>query len=234
MLVALHGSPASAHQPILLDARRATPGLRLEMHELPQTRELAEVRYRLQAVGFPKGAKFLLWSKEFDHSVHQLASVFQVDRSGNMMASGAGKANRLQRLDEMTFGPGAYPRGALWEVALVSVDRTLQAFAKSIPYPISASNGECTVSLQLVSHRGEKFLASGKGFLPGDEANAELRYAGRVIAKRVRISPDGLMPSQVLLHGAAVSDRAARYVVKGRSCEVAVDYDWGEPALIRR
>jgi hypothetical protein len=234
LFVLLCAVPALAHRPILLDARRATPGLRLELHEFPEKAVSGDASYRLQAFGFPKGVKLLLWSKEFDHSFHQLSSVFQVDRSGSVMEAIAGGAKRRRKLDEMTFGPGPYPRGALWEVALVSVDRRLQAFAKSIPYPITASNGECTVSLELVSHRGEKFLASGKGFLPGDEANAELRYAGRVIGKQVRISPDGLLPSQVLLHGAAVPDRSARYVVKGRFCDVAVDYEWGEPALIRR
>jgi len=30
------------------------------------------------------------------------------------------------------------------------------------------------------------------------------------------------------------TDFQARYVVRGRACEVAVDYTWGEPALTRR
>jgi hypothetical protein len=226
--------PALAHQPILLDARRATPGLRLEMQQLRQTKDSAQPRYQLRAFGFPKGVKLLLWSKEFDHSFHQLASVFQVDKLGNVMASNSNRGGRSRPLDEMSFGPGTYPRGALWEVALVSVDRKLQAFAKSIPYPLTARDGACEISLELVSHRGEKFLASGKGFLPGDEVNAELRYAGRVVERRVRISSEGVLPLQVLMHGSTSADHTASYSVKGRSCEVAVDYDWGEPALVRR
>ena len=119
-------------------------------------------------------------------------------------------------------------------MALVSVDRKLQAFAKAIPYPITASDGQCSVSLELVSHRGEKFLAAGSGFLPGDEVITESRYAGRVIEKRVRTSAEGSLPPQVLLHASVNTDRQARYSVKGRSCDVAVDYEWGEPALVRR
>jgi len=228
---ALYAVAVSAHQPILLDARRATPGIRLEMQ---QTKDSAEPRYQLQAFGFPKGVKLLLWSKEFDHSFHQMALVFQIDKSGNVVSNNPGNARQLKRLDESPFGPGPYPRGALWEVALVSVDRKLQAFAKAIPYPIAASDGQCSVSLELVSHRGEKFLAAGSGFLPGDEVITELRYAGRVIEKRVRTSAEGSLPPQVLLHASVNTDRRARYSVKGRSCDVAVDYDWGEPALVRR
>jgi hypothetical protein len=234
-LLVAGGGQAFAHDRIVLNARRATPGLRLEMHSLPQTATATDARYRLQAVGLPKDVKFLLWAKEFDHSVHQLvASVFQVDKFGNVMASNSGGGGRPRRLDEMVFGPGPYPPGALWEVALVSVDQKLQAFAKTIPYPIRGSAGECTVSLELVSHRGEKFLAAGSGFPPGDEVTTESRYAGRVIEKRMRTSAEGSLPPQVLLHASVNTDRQARYSVKGRSCEVAVDYDWGEAALVRR
>jgi hypothetical protein len=228
-------NPALAHERIVLDARHATPGLRLEMQLLPPTVTAPDARYRLQAFGFPRGVKLLLWAKEFDHSVHQLfPAVFQADKFGRVFARNADQDGRLRRLDHMSFGPGPYPRGALWEVALVSVDRKLQAFAKAIPHPISARDGACEIALQLVSHRGEKFLASGSGFVPRDNLLTESRYAGRVIEKRVRISAEGLLPPQVLLHGAVGSDHGAHYAVKGRSCAMAVEYNWGEPALSRR
>jgi hypothetical protein len=234
LVLLIFALPAFAHEPNLLDARRATPGLRLEMHPLPQTANGPDPRYRLQAFGFPKGIKLLLWSKEFDHSIHQLSSVFQVDKSGNVIASNSGRGGRPRRLEEMSFDRGPYPRGARWEVALVSVDRKLQAFAKAIPYPITARDRNCEIALELVSHRGVKFLASGSGFFPGDEVITESRYADRVIVKRARISAEGLFPPQVILHTAIGADRDARYMVKGSACEVAVDYKWGEPAVVRR
>jgi len=219
---------------MLLDARHATPGLRLIINELPPTAESREKTYQLEASGFPINTKVLLWAKEFDHSIHQLGLVFQVDKSGTVIATNSRPTSRPRRLDEMTFGPGAYPRGALWEVALVSVDRKLQAFAKTIPYPIVAHDAHCTVSLELVSHRGEKFLASGKGFFPGEEVITELRYAGRTLEKRLRASVDGSLPTHVLLHAAVGSDREAHYSVRGHSCTALLDYNWGEAALVRR
>jgi hypothetical protein len=226
---------AFAHERIVLDSRHASPGIRLEMQLLPPTVTEPDARYRLEAFGFPRGVKLLLWAKEFDHSIHQLvASIFQVDKSGNVMASNADRDGQPRPLDQMSFGPGPYPRGALWEVALISVDRKLQAFVKAIPHPISVRDGTCEIALQLVSHRGEKFLASGSGFVPGDNLLTESRYAGRVIEKRVRISAEGLLPPQVLLHRAVGFDHGAHYAVKGRSCAMAVEYNWGEPALSRR
>jgi hypothetical protein len=78
------------------------------------------------------------------------------------------------------------------------------------------------------------FWPSGSGFVPGDNLLTESRYAGRVIEKRVRISAEGLLPPQVLLHRAVGFDHGAHYAVKGRSCAMAVEYNWGEPALSRR
>jgi hypothetical protein len=68
----------------------------------------------------------------------------------------------------------------------VSADRTVRAFAQVIPYPITARAGPCTIALELVSHRGERFVVSGAGFTPGDDVITESRYAGRVMQKQLR------------------------------------------------
>jgi hypothetical protein len=88
--------------------------------------------------------------------------------------------------------------------------------------------------LELVSHRGSHFVATGAGFAPRDEVIIESQYSGQVIEKRQRISSEGLLPLNVLAHQAIGADRNARYTVKARSCKVAVDYEWGERALVRR
>jgi len=235
--------PAMAHEPILLDARRATPGLVLTLTELPSLPPAsATVKYRLQASGLPRGVVFGIWAKDFGHAFHGVATGFHMDGSGVVVSSELDNISwvwrwwhRLvkgwpRRLDEMVLDPGPYyPRGAVWEVALASVDLTLTAFAKVIPYPISARDGACTVSLDLASRRGDRFVTSGSGFAPGDDVITESRYSGRVIHKRWRISPEGLLPPDVILHGASGTDHNARYAVKGRSCNVVVEYEWGSP-----
>ena len=140
---------------------------------------------------------------------------------------------RPRYLDEIVFEPGPYFRGAIWEVALVSQDRTITSFTQVIPRPMVARDGPCVVSLELVSHRGERFLATGGGFVPGDHVVVESRYAGRVNQKRRQVSAEGLLPPDVISHVAPGSDRSARYSVKGRSCEVTLEYEWGKSALRR-
>jgi hypothetical protein len=228
-------SRATAHDPFVLDARRAAPGgIQLELTEWPSAKVSNAMSYRLRAVGLPRQIIFALFTKDFSHSFHELASGFQLDGSGNIVSIESREGDQSRRLDEMLLKPGPYPRGAVWEVGLVSADRAFRAFAKVIPHPINAREGTCTISIELISQRGDRFIASGSGFIPEDDVMTESRYSGRVIQKRKRISPDGLLPPDVISHGARGADRSARYSIKGRSCDVAVDYDWGEPALVRR
>ena len=227
-------SPVLAHDPFILDARRATPGPRLELIELPAVAGSSEKKYRLRVgAGLPRGVTFGVFTKPFDHAFHEAASGFRLDESGSLVSDDSGGAGR-HRLDAIAFGPGRYPAGAPWEVALVSSDRDLRIFARVVPYPIVATDGSCRVSLELASHLGDRFSASGAGFPPGEEVTSELRYSGRQIQKHVRISPEGLLPPDPLSHRPIGADRSAHYTVAARTCRVTIDYDWGEPALIRR
>ena len=221
--------PALAHDPFILDARRATNGPRLELVEAPAVSENGAKSYRLRvAPGLPKGVLFGVFTKPFDHAFHEIAAGFQLDQSGSLASEESGK------LEELTIGPGPYPAGAVWEAALVSADRSIRIFARAVPYPITASSGTCTISLELASHLGERFIASGSGFPPGEEVATEQRYSGRSIRKRNRVSSDGLLTPELLVHRDVGADRGAHYTVRARTCELSIDYDWGEPALMRR
>jgi len=236
LIIVAYACPAAvAHDEFVLDGRRATPGPRLELIELVPTKSPAAREYRLQVeAGLPRNVIFRVLTKDFSHGFHRVASGFQVNEAGSLISMEAGEAGHALRLDEMVFELGPYPQGAAWEVALVSADRAIRLFAKTIPYPIVARDGTCAVSLELVSQRGDRFTVSGSGFLAGDVVAIESRYSGRVIQKENRVSPDGQLPLDAISHGARGLDRMARYLVKGRSCEVVVDYEWGEPALIKR
>jgi hypothetical protein len=200
--------------------------------ELPAIGVSAGKKYRLHVEhGLPRGVVFGVFTRPFDHAFHEAESGFQLEESGDLVSTNPGSKRRL---DDMTFGPGPYPLGAAWEVALVSSDRAVRIFAKTIPYPITAGEGVCKVSLELLSDLGDRFVASGKGFSPGEDVLTQLRYSGRLIQKQSRVSPEGLLAPDFISHRAVGADRGARYTVKARSCEVSVEYDWGEPALIRR
>jgi len=237
LVVALCGSVSlsAAHEPVLLDPNRATPGIRLELIEitLTETATGQASGYRVTATGLPIGPVFNVWTRPFGHGFHEVASGFQADETGRLVLVRSDKGGPPRYLDQIVFRPEpvAYPRGAIWQVALASADRTVTSFAKVIPRPIVGRDGPCAVWLELVSHRGDRFLVSGSGFAPGDDVSIESRYSGRVSKKPQRVSADGLLPAELISHAAMSEDRSAVYSVKGRNCEVTLAYWWGEPAL---
>lgn len=233
LLYVICASSARAHDPYLLDARRATAGPRLELVEIPAADGKAEKKYRIRVgAGLPKGVVFGVHTRPYDHGFHEVESGFQTDENGSLVATAAGGSKK--RLEDLVVGPGAYPKGTAWELALVAVDKSVRLFAKVIPYPITASNGPCKVSLELVSHVGDRFNASGTGFTAGEEVTTEFQYSGRVIRKQRKVSADGSLAPELISHRELGPDRGARYTVRAQSCEVSIDYDWGEPALRRQ
>ena len=90
------------------------------------------------------------------------------------------------------------------------------------------------MSLELVSRRGDRFMASGAGFAPGEEVSIESQGSGRIVQKRQRVGGDGRLAPDVISHAPGDSDHRARYAVRSRECAVAVGYEWGESALVRQ
>jgi hypothetical protein len=224
--------PVFAHDEEVLDPHNATPGVRLELIELPRTKTSVAVTYRLRVTGVSREIIFNLWTQNFGALFHTVASGLRVDESGNVVSNRPVRAGEPHR--PITIKPGPYPQGAAWSVALVSVDRAVRAFAAVIPRPIISRSGTCTVQLELVSYRGDRFVATGAGFPPGEDVTIESRHAGRVIEKRQTISSEGRLPLEVIAHDTVGPDHKARYVVKCQSCAVAIDYHWGARALSRR
>jgi hypothetical protein len=235
-VVLLTVAPVFAHDEEVLDPHNATPGVRLELIELPRPKISAAVTYRLRVTGVSRGITFNVWTQDFGAAFHLVGSGLRLDQSGNVVSSSRVKAG--QPHSPITIGPGPYPQGAAWSVALVSVDSAVRAFAAVIPRPIISRNATCMVQLELVSYRGDRFVATGAGFPPGEEVTIESRYAGRVSEKRQTISSDGRLALDVIAHETIGPDHGpgdkARYSVICQSCAVAIDYHWGGRALSRR
>jgi len=82
------------------------------------------------------------------------------------------------------------PVRAAWEVALVSSDREVRIFAKTIPYPITAMTVRASFLAARVVRRRPVHRV-GLGLPAGEEVATELSYAGRRIQKQIRTSADG-------------------------------------------
>ena len=203
-------SADARHSNAVLDPRRATPGVSLELVELPRSAPAEAAKYRLRVTGLPEGHVFGVWTKSFGRDFTEVVPELR---------------------DGIELDPGPYPRGAAWWVAIASEDHQTAAFARVIPYPVGAREGSCSVSLELISLFGNRFIAIADGFPPGEEVTIESHASGTVSRKRQRVDADGRLPLDVVAHGTLGADAVARYVVKARTCAPAVEYRWGESAL---
>ena len=228
LMLAWTASAQARHSNAVLDPRRATPGVTLEVLELPRTGPGNPVKYRLRVSGLPSDQSFGVWTRNFGREFREVVSGLRPDASGVLAVTD----NRgvFRRLSEIEFDPGPYPRGAAWWVAIASDDHKVAAFARVVPYPIAMRDGSCSLSLELISLHGNRFVATGAGFMPGEEVAIESHASGSIMRKRERIDADGRLPPDVVMHGDA-ANTPARYVVKARSCAPGVQYHWGEPAL---
>jgi hypothetical protein len=232
LLVLCAAGDLLAHDETSFDKRRATPRVKLELVEIAGSRDGA-VSYQARATGAPRDAEFEVWARDWRSPYStEIASGVRIDDTGRLVSTGQGDRPRPKGVIALT--PGAYPRGAPWEIVLASADRKITAFAQVVPRPIRAVSGACVVSLQIASPRADRFRAFATGFPPGDDLVIESRSSGRVTARRLRASAAGELPPDLITHAASDADRAARYSVKGRSCEVALDDSWGELALQSR
>jgi hypothetical protein len=226
------GPHAFAHDDNILDPHNATPGVRLELLELPRTKTRSAAAYRMRVTGVPRKMEFELWTQDFGALFRKVASGFRADEKGNVVSVRSDKG-RLGPVP-LTVRPGPFPKGAAWSVALVSTGRDVRTFAAVIPRPMISRSGACIVQLELISYNGDRFVATGAGFAPGEEVTVESKLPGRTLEKRQRIAADGRLPTDVIVQDALPANARARYAVTAPSCQVAIDYDWGKHALVRR
>jgi hypothetical protein len=217
------------HSNAILDPRHATPGVTLELVELPRKAPNEAPKYRLSVKGLPQASAFGVWTKSFGRDFTEVVSGLRPDASGVLASTE--RAGAARRLDDIALDPGPYPRGAAWWVAIASEDHKVSAFTRVIPYPIAAREGSCTLSLELISLFGNRFAATGAGFPAGEEVDIESHASGTVSRRRQRVSADGRLPLDVIAHGSLGADPIARYAVKARTCTPALEYRWGESAL---
>src|SRR4030088_2592608 len=102
LLLLWSAAAAARHGSGVLDRRRATPGIRLELVELPSSSGTA--KYRLRAEGVPRGTTFDVWTKDFGQQFTEAFSGFRMDEAGVLVSiDGSG---RSRRLEDIALDPG--------------------------------------------------------------------------------------------------------------------------------
>jgi hypothetical protein len=100
LLLGLPIPAAARHGAVLIDARRATPGVRLELVEVPAVAPWGPLRYELHASGVPANVVFSIWTREFGGTFEETLRRFRLDETGILV--GLDKAGNVQPIDNVT------------------------------------------------------------------------------------------------------------------------------------
>ncbi len=218
----------------------ATPGVRLSLEEtgrvMDPTTGTARFTYKLLGKGFPSKKSFTLWGTPFDTDPDQRVPFpigFMGEFSIDPDSLEALTSNLGGRLDRATFYVKDFLKGQPYELALISEDLAVKAFAKVIPLPLEArGEGQCRLWLELVNLAGLGYDVYGEGFEPFEEIDIGLQAEGAAPSgKTLKASKDGTF-TMPLRPGVIGQDGGKAIITaRGKFCQLTVRYQWGSLAL---
>lgn len=199
-----------------------TPSIQFSVIEVKRTALITGstmLLYSPAAGGLPPGRTVTLWLRRFDGTTLEIRTA-EVNSAGTVA------------LPDIALT--GYVKGEPLEVAIMSADKTVKAFAKVTPFPIESTQGRCRLWLELASGDGMSFIARVEGFEPNEEVTVISQSDGETIETSRKLSTIGAANPTVLFPGViGKEDGTARYTVVGRACNVSVEYDWGRKAATR-
>jgi len=134
---------------------KATPGLSLFFHQTKKD----VFQYGLVAVGLPADKTYRLWQKKLDASQ---PTRFPPELGIKIVSDNTGYV--ISRADGNVFliATATFLKGEALQIALTSEDKTVVAFAKTIPNPIESIQGPYRTGLSSVQLEGMDSLSGAK------------------------------------------------------------------------
>jgi hypothetical protein len=184
------------------------------------------VLYIVKATGLPQGVVFDVWSRPLSKQPQLVPWKASTDPKGRVVDAD-------DPSEELPAGIQNFAKGEPFEMALISQDGKTRVFGRVVPFPLEATGaGGCRLAVELARNDGQMFIISGSGFVPGEQVTWTSVSAGERIANVATVKSDGALDRVFFLPAViGQSSGVARYSVQGSRCSVAVEYEWGPPAL---
>lgn len=212
----------------------STPGASLAITEVGRgpTADGMGVTYALAATGLSTNQTYALSIKNFLDEPAIPKGNFRVDATGHLLEAGKGG----QPLGNFTMGK--YAKGQPFYIELKSADQRVKAFAKAVPFPIEATDGNgCRLSVELASRSGNVFNIFGEGYEPNEELTTDITPAAEVMASQDKADASGsfrMLVDQTMAKyeiGSTGTSGTEDVRVTGSKCALTVHFEWGPAAL---
>lgn len=183
--------------------------------------------------GMPRDMSYSLWQWVVGKSPHPEVTGLAIDESGRVIClpdakvidSGVPSCDPKEPFQVALDAARGEPK----RIALVSHDGDVIAMGRLVPFPIESRSGACHLSIELLD--AQTFRATGDGFDPNEEVEITDRSDTEVIRVAQKVRANGRIEAKLLPAVKGKDGGTASWSVKARSCTVALDYQWGKPAL---
>ncbi len=205
----------------------STAGMQLNLVEMARTQDASGtvVVYSLTSVGLPADQTFTLWARNFSGEAASVVGEVRTDPAGKLVDAAGSPIDRFQ-VSRMALGQAV-------NFKLSTADESIKVFAKTIPFPLEATDGKgCRLSAELMSRDGTVFHITGEGFEPNEALVVTSSSEGEIMNLARTAEPDGTF-APTILYPAVVgkTSGSASYRVIGSGCDLTLQYQWGPPAL---
>ncbi len=204
---------------------------------------ITQIDYRFVASGFPPNKVYTVWARPQGRGKPiALETGYVASETGEMVCSekpmeSARTVNKKvlrckpgMKLKDLPFTFIGFSRDDVFEGAVISTDETVKAFAATTPFPIEARNGPCHVWVQRIDDQGLAFAVQGEGFEAGEEVASTSRSNGEVLSGKQKVEDNGALGTILLPGVKGKRSGAVTYALQGKSCQVTVEFDWGQKA----
>jgi hypothetical protein len=112
-------------------------------------------------------------------------------------------------------------------LGVVSDDRSIKLFAKTVPLPIKSEDRGCTLEAVLLTPDAAVLWIEGSGFAPGSELALEGNSEGERQSKTDKADSDGHYISSALPQRQGLARGTIEIALRSTKCSPSVNVSWG-------
>lgn len=204
-----------------------SPGATLTYKEIGRTTMLGKtvITYNLFAAGLPKGEHYTLCTMNIGTDPGARADAY-LNETGKVVNVLADPEHHVAE-DPINLKVAA-AKGEPLQFALVSDDRQLQAFTQIIPFPIEkdAGSGHLT-AIETAPYYVAMFIGI-RGLQPNEEFEVNKSSENEGARSTAKADSQGRYNVGLFPVVKGKKRGTARFLVKAKSCNIGIEFPWGE------
>lgn len=180
------------------------------------------ITYNLFASGLPKDLHYILCVLNVGSDPHVVAG--NVDGKVVNVLADPDRYVDEDPINAKIFGG----KGEPIQLALISDDNQLRAFTQVVPFPMDANAGPCRLSMLETGPYYFGVLIRVTGFQPNEDLSIEQRSENESMQSKAKADAQGAYNAGVLPFVKGKRSGKARFLVAARSCNIGIEFPWGE------